>query len=233
MHLARPLESHHDDLIIQPSAVSAISANRSTPDVYTSTLDVNDLVGPAENSPAYMDMSLDTRRLQAQHNTIGYREGITAGKSTTIQEGFDRGYALGANLGIKAGQVVGLLEAISAALAKGGSADEVTRVAGLLSRAAEDLTPENLFTSDFWASDGTWTYPVMAPQNGGGITYQDVAGQHPLIAKWSYIANMEAKNQSIDQSILILENVETLAQESTAPKELIKSDIPSRVAIEW
>ncbi|KAJ3117398.1 hypothetical protein HK100_000832 [Physocladia obscura] len=46
--------------------------------------------------------------LQRIHGTIGYREGVIAGKEETMQEGFDAGYNAGfaksLNLGISAGQ---------------------------------------------------------------------------------------------------------------------------------
>ncbi|KAI0393753.1 hypothetical protein F5Y17DRAFT_430620 [Xylariaceae sp. FL0594] len=196
----------------------------------------DDLSGPSLEMPIHMDISRDTRRLQAQHSNTGYREGITMGKSTTIQEGFDQGYVLGASIGMKAGQVVGLLQAISAALVKkddSGGADEAACAADLLSMAVKDLAPERLFTSEFWASDGSWTYKVTPSQGTGAITCEDVASQHPLIAKWSHVATKEAENRHINYSMPILNSVEDCTPERTRQGTLLKQDKHSRAAVEW
>jgi hypothetical protein len=188
------------------------------------------LASSAHGNP---DISFDIRRLQAQHTTIGYREGIAAGKATSIQAGFDQGFALGANIGIRAGQILGQLEAIGAILAEAGPVDKSARVDRLLSQAAADLNPESVFTSQFWAPDGTWTYPVVALHEGGEIIYQDIADQHPLIAKWNRIAWDEAKRWHIDQTLPILESGEAPAQEDPAPEMSPEPGVASRGAIEW
>src|SRR6187431_1331366 len=58
----------------------------------------------------------DMHRLQREHSTAGYREGITVAKAQSIQEGFDEGFGLGATVGARAGQLLGLLEGVANAL---------------------------------------------------------------------------------------------------------------------
>ncbi|KAI0401542.1 hypothetical protein F4802DRAFT_579540 [Xylaria palmicola] len=237
MHLAQPPESFGDDLDHHSNAFPMTS---DSPPAYDDHAD--DVFGAGSDAPHgsadSVDMLLDTRRLRAQHNTVGYREGITAGKAGSIQAGFDQGFALGAHVGARAGRVLGLLEGIDAALADAGPADERERLrAGdLLSRAAAELTPAGLFTAKFWAADGTWTYPVAPSRPGGEVVYPDVADQHPLILKWARIARDEAARWHVDQELSILEDDDdepSARGDSAAPDAVSKPDITSRDAIEW
>ncbi|KAI0458540.1 hypothetical protein F5B21DRAFT_435770 [Xylaria acuta] len=238
MHLAQPPESFSDDLDYHTNVFRMTSVS---PPAYDP---LDDVFGPDPDIPAHgptasatygsREMSLDTQRLRSQHNTVGYREGITAGKAGSIQAGFDQGFALGANIGMRAGRILGLLEGISAALAEAGPADEALRAQGLLSQAATELNPESLFTPDFWASDGTWTYPVAPSHEGGEVIYPDVADQHPLISKWNRVACDEADRWQVDQALPILESSESSAQDDVVALETAsKPDITSRDAIEW
>ncbi|KAI0487437.1 hypothetical protein F4859DRAFT_255979 [Xylaria cf. heliscus] len=245
MHLAQPPESFGDDLDYHTSILQMAPAPASPPaydpldDVFGADPDTS--IDGATESTTYggsREMSLDTQRLRAQHNTVGYREGITAGKAGSIQAGFDQGFSLGANIGVRAGQILGLLEGISAALAEAGPAEESVRAARLLAQATAELNPEALFTSDFWAPDGTWTYPVKPEHEGGEVVYSDVAGQHPLVAKWDRVASEEADRWHVDQALPILENSlensEPSAQDDVAALETAsKPDITSRDAIAW
>jgi hypothetical protein len=47
-----------------------------------------------------------------QHNQAGYREGITAGKESSVQHGFNHGYPIGAALGRQTGFARGSLTAM-------------------------------------------------------------------------------------------------------------------------
>ncbi|KAI1823701.1 hypothetical protein F4861DRAFT_305167 [Xylaria intraflava] len=223
---------HHTN--IQAMASVNPSAYDPIDDIFGS--DPESLVHGLDNTGTngHADISLDTRRLQAQHNTVGYRQGITAGKAVTIQAGFDDGFALGANIGIRAGQILGLLEGVSAALAEAGPSDESVRAGELLSQATAELNPESLFTSKFWAPDGAWTYTVTASRDGETIGYQDVADQHPLISKWSRIADSEAQKWDLDQSPPIFAGNELPTQDDTAAQDVSsKPHVAARVAIEW
>lgn len=234
MHLAPPPESFGDEF---DSHASGFLMTSVTPAAYDP---LDDIFGP--DSPAhqpgvpglhdYIEISLDTQSLQAQHNTVGYRDGITAGKAGSIQTGFDQGFSLGANIGLKAGQLLGLLEGISAALT---GASESAHARNLLEKAIAELNPECIFTSEFWAADGSWVYPVTASHESGEIVYSDVADQHPLIAKWSRIAHDEANRWQVDQSLLVLEPKETSERDEGAelPEASPKINISARDAIQW
>ena len=78
----------------------------------------------------------DQRRLQTDHSTAGYREGVNVGKQDSLQKGFDEGYTIGAAIGLQAGQILGVLEGIAEAL----QGDD--RVHGLLAEARDELSVE-------------------------------------------------------------------------------------------
>ncbi|KAG5999876.1 hypothetical protein E4U21_006167, partial [Claviceps maximensis] len=74
---------------------------------------LDDVFGSAPASPDQTDVRdhshpSDIPRLQTEHATAGYREGITAAKESSIQPGFDEGFSLGAALGSHAGRLLGL-----------------------------------------------------------------------------------------------------------------------------
>ncbi|KAI1114647.1 hypothetical protein F5Y14DRAFT_413205 [Nemania sp. NC0429] len=239
MHLAQPPESFGDDVDYHGS-IFPMATDQSGYDP------LDDIFGPGPDSPLLesaapaiqdtADISLDTRRLRAQHNTVGYREGITAGKAGSIQAGFDQGFSLGARIGTRAGQILGLLEGIRAALVDVGPPDEFARADRLLSRATAELNPESLFTSQFWASDGAWIYPVKPSHEGGDILGSDVADQHPLIATWNRIAHDIAGSWRINHKVPILQGSESssaLNNSLTAPGTSSKNDVILRNAINW
>ncbi|KAI1170429.1 hypothetical protein F4777DRAFT_583929 [Nemania sp. FL0916] len=211
MHLAQLPDLFSDDLDYRTSNLPMGSGSGSS--TYDSLDDVFG-PGPDATTQTATDVSLDTQRLRAQHNTVGYREGITTGKAGSMQAGFDQGFALGANIGMRAGQILGLLDGFRAAVteaeaeaeAEARLADESARIHALFSRAVAELQPDNLFTPEFWAPDGTWTYSVTASRAGGEITYLDVAEQHPLLAKWESITCEETSKWNVDRALSILES---------------------------
>lgn len=242
MHLAEPPESFGDNLdyyhtsTLQMPSVGA-TAYDPIEDIFGPDLDSQGhgrgVLVNRENGTSSLDMSLDSRRLQTQHNTVGYREGITAGKAGSIQAGFDQGFALGANVGLRAGQILGLLEGISAALAEAGPSIESARLDNLLAQAGTELNPERIFTPDFWATDGTWKYPVIASHEDSEVIYRDVADQHPVISKWAEVARRLACSYYVDEALPILENKELATDDAgTAPETTSNPEI-TRGAIEW
>ena len=145
----------------------------------------------------------DIPRLRSIHVTNGYREGIAASKETSIQEGFDEGYSLGAEIGLKAGWCLGTLEGICYALASTGNHVTEDQTNGepceemlvLLGQAQEELSMDHLLSSDYFKPDGTWFYHVPGDDTDGAdadatsqedaqISFSDVAVSHPLIKKW-------------------------------------------------
>lgn len=134
----------------------------------------------------------DIPRLRSVHVTNGYREGLSAAKEQYVQAGFDEGYALGAELGMKAGWILGVLEGVIRAV--GGStstADEGLgreEVKAEVVRAEEELAMGTLFGEEFFGGDGVWVYPVPGTDGDGkgdeGVTFKEVAEAHPAVAKW-------------------------------------------------
>ncbi|KAL7816658.1 hypothetical protein V8C26DRAFT_86950 [Trichoderma gracile] len=151
----------------------------------------------------------DMRRLETEHTTAGYREGISAAKERTIQAGFDEGFSLGAAIGLAAGQLLGILEGINDALKstssdRAGNGNEEAKAASkLLAEAREELSVSKIFSSDYWAPDGNWTYDVNPEANEDDeVLFADVAKAHPLIGKWTAIVDERVKLWRIDRSVL-------------------------------
>lgn len=140
----------------------------------------------------------DIPRLRSTHVTNGYREGIAASKEQHIQEGFDEGYALGAELGLKVGWCLGALEGIVRAIPVGratgsqagnelGDRDEfLTRdhARQLLGEAEEELKMEKLFGEEYFGSDGIWLYSVPNQDDESEVTFEKIAGAHPIVYRW-------------------------------------------------
>ncbi|KAI1140976.1 hypothetical protein F5Y05DRAFT_293892 [Hypoxylon sp. FL0543] len=148
-------------------------------------------------------ISLDTRRLQAQHTTEGYRDGITAGKAESIQVGFDEGFSLGAHVGLKAGQILGLLEGVAGALKESGYHGS-TRLDQLLSHAKGELSTDSIFSEQYWTSDGSWRYTVKGLKGGNEILFEDLAAEHPIIMKWDTIVRREIERWCLDENLPVL-----------------------------
>ncbi|EIN12689.1 hypothetical protein PUNSTDRAFT_97504 [Punctularia strigosozonata HHB-11173 SS5] len=81
-----------------------------TPDA-DSPWDDDDLSTARPSESAVADA--DWARLESNFVNAGYREGITAGKESALQEGFDAGFA---QVGVPLGRQVGLLRGRAAAL---------------------------------------------------------------------------------------------------------------------
>lgn len=54
----------------------------------------------------------DLPSLRRQHVTAGYRDGTSASKGAHVQDGFDGGFPVGAQLGMRAGTVLGIMEGL-------------------------------------------------------------------------------------------------------------------------
>ncbi|KAF5550315.1 abc1 containing protein [Fusarium mexicanum] len=143
----------------------------------------------------------DIRRLQTEHTTAGYREGIAVAKESSIQAGFDEGFSLGASVGVRAGQILGLLEGINEAVRGLNEADS-SNIAELLKQAREELSTQGLFTPEYWSEDGNWKYEVTTATGAEDVVFSDVADAHPLMRKWTKIADEQVTTSKIDRSIL-------------------------------
>jgi hypothetical protein len=158
----------------------------------------------------------DMRRLETEHATAGYREGISTAKEKTVQAGFDEGFSLGATIGLAAGQLLGMLEGIDDALksrlggqagSQAGSQDgqgtsSAAATSELLVEAKQELSVLKIFSPDYWAPDGNWSYDVEPHGDGDEILFPDVAKAHPLIRKWTAVVDEQARLWKIDRSVL-------------------------------
>lgn len=133
----------------------------------------------------------DIHRLQQEHTTAGYRDGITVAKAASIQSGFDEGFGLGATIGLKVGRLLGLLEGIAAATTTITTSSTVASEGGrrkeeetansdsqlplsLLADARAELGVKSIFSETFWNADGTWKYVVGGkPAIATGINEDD------------------------------------------------------------
>lgn len=140
----------------------------------------------------------DIPRLREKHETEGYRDGVTIGKATHIQSGFDEGYTLGAVLGLRIGKILGLLEGIAGAVG-----DEDTRKRW--EDAKGELSAEKVFGKEFWDEEGIWKWSVPGEREGEGeggeVVFEDVVGAHPLVGKWEGIVEGEVKRWGVDMSV--------------------------------
>lgn len=141
----------------------------------------------------------DIPRLRSRHVTEGYREGIAESKEKFIQAGFDEGYSLGAELGLKAGWCLGVLEGVCRAWEKarmdGGKEPPVgledgTKPTELFAKAQEELEMQKLFDPAYFGPDGIWLYNVPGAEDE--TTFKDVALAHPILSPWVATARSTA-----------------------------------------
>lgn len=145
----------------------------------------------------------DVPRLQQEHTTAGYRDGITAAKATSIQAGFDEGFGLGATLGLRVGRLLGLLEGIVAAAAAPQTEASLRR----LGDARAELGVKSVLGAAFWHADGTWKYEVgegdssssAGEQEHEQLLFAHVVDAHPLVAKWTAIVRDEMQRLGLDE----------------------------------
>ncbi|KAI1473702.1 hypothetical protein F4774DRAFT_30032 [Daldinia eschscholtzii] len=165
-----------------------------------------ELAAPHDQLESSHIFSPDTRRLQTQHTTEGYRDGITVGKAESIQAGFDEGFDLGAEIGLKAGQLLGILEGMAAALRENSVENSFgisAHMGKLLSDASKELCTDVIFAEEYWSPDGNWKYPVRGNGDDGSSGYdgditQDIAKQHPVLLKWDKLINQEARKWKLN-----------------------------------
>ncbi|EMC98161.1 hypothetical protein BAUCODRAFT_414628 [Baudoinia panamericana UAMH 10762] len=142
----------------------------------------------------------DIPRLRSIHVTSGYREGIAASKEQHMQEGFDEGYSLGAELGLKAGGCLGALDGLCRAFPAhstpstqgvingANDRDHLCKVREevhqLRQQAEADLTLASLCGSTYFGEDGIWLYEVIELHHEP--TFEQIAAAHPLLLRWNH-----------------------------------------------
>ncbi|PHH68222.1 hypothetical protein CDD82_716 [Ophiocordyceps australis] len=183
------------DGLVPRAAADGSEANQnvlhSLDDVFEAGSDAPDHHG--ESHPS------DMTRLQTEHTTAGYREGIAQGKAATIQEGFDQGFSLGAAIGLRAGQLLGILQGIVEAVQSLEDQDAL-QARTLLAEARHQLRQEAIYDAAYWEPDGQWKYQVQG-EAGAEPLFSDVADAHPLIQKWKRAVDSQARRWGLNEAI--------------------------------
>lgn len=125
-------------------------------------------------------------RLQREHATNGYRDGVTAAKATSIQAGFDEGFKLGATFGAVVGRLLGVLAGLEEAVAAAADAQHKAELCAVAERAKKELCMERIFAAEYWNGDGTWKYDVVVGEGktDEDLVFEDVVREHPLVKRW-------------------------------------------------
>lgn len=207
----QPVEPTENDMYLSQAAVERYPQEVNDPldDVFGG--DEDDHVDTQNTHPS------DMRRLQTDHSTAGYREGVNIGKQDSLQKGFDEGYTIGAAIGLQAGQVLGVLEGIAEALHNNNEMSE------LLDKAKDELSVEKLFNSGYWKADGMPSYEIdeaSLQKKEGGLA-------HPSIQKWTGIMEAQIKRWGIDKSVL-----NTAQQEPSGKTTDEQTDLSAQAAVE-
>lgn len=190
---------------------------------------LDDIFGSAPPSPSGPRLNphdpepSDIPRLRSEHSTAGYRDGLGVGKAETMQAGFDEGYSLSAVMGLRVGNILGILEgiesAVGALLAQNAESSDIIlekeRISKLVRSAREELKTESFFSRDFWGPDGIWKFPVKGDDTEEEVLFGDVANAHPFIQKWEKIVAEESARWSLDLKIMEREEVARLDNEET------------------
>lgn len=151
--------------------------------------------GPAPRVRRKSTEISDVPRLREKHETEGYRDGVTEGKAKFIQNGFDEGYTLGAVLGLRIGEILGLLEGLAGAYGSGSEMDK------LWAEAKDELKAEKVFSKDYWDEEGIWKWNVPGETQDGQIVFEDVVKAHPLVKKWEDVVDVEIKKCGVDLEV--------------------------------
>ncbi|KAG5999238.1 hypothetical protein E4U21_007189, partial [Claviceps maximensis] len=93
----------------------------------------------------------------------------------------------------------GIADALDAQT-RGTNAAEAEAPTQLLRTARDDLGVDSIFSADYWAPDGTWTYDVGGPD--GQIVFSDVADAHPMIRKWRDIVDEQLRAWRVRTTLL-------------------------------
>lgn len=150
---------------------------------------LDDIYGSAPTSP-FLDAQTSSRThemlsdLPSRQRALdadAYREGLASAKGQYVQEGFDEGYALGADLGLRVGYVLGVLRGLVGTW-KGKDQDVYHDVLTLYEEAQKELAIEQLLGQAWVDQEGIWKWEVQGAD--GDATFREVAAQHPVVKKW-------------------------------------------------
>ncbi|KAK5035370.1 Essential protein Yae1, N terminal [Exophiala sideris] len=92
----------------------------------------------------------DVPSVRRQHMTDGYREGLSVGKASVMQAGFDAGYPFGVEAGLRVGTVLGVLEGVIAGVRKNITTTTVTANGGGDAVADVAFAKDGAFLKDLY-----------------------------------------------------------------------------------
>lgn len=174
--------------ITPPLGPTQLAAGHAPPTPpHESALD--DIYGSAPTSP-FLDaqasertheMLSDLPSRQRALDADAYREGLASAKGQYVQEGFDEGYALGADMGLRIGYVLGVLRGFVGAW-RGHDSDIYNEAVKLYEEAQKELAIEQLLGRTWVDEEGIWKWEVQGAD--GEATFREVAAQHPVVKKW-------------------------------------------------
>lgn len=125
-----------------------------------------------------------TSHIERKHNNAGYLDGITASKQDFLQEGFNSSYSHGAEMGLEAGYLLGLVQAgnVVQALNSRASSNKPEDWTKTFDQASSnDLGPKDIFGATFYEKSTT-KFP-RALYNSSTESFGS-AKEHPNIKKW-------------------------------------------------
>ncbi|KAJ4384105.1 Essential protein Yae1, N terminal [Didymella sp. IMI 355093] len=164
---------------------------------------LDDIYGSAPTSP-FLDAQSSDRDYeilsdlpsrQRALDADAYREGLASAKGQYVQEGFDEGYALGADIGLRVGYILGVLRGFVSAW-KGHDQDVYSETSGLYQDAQKELAIEKLLGQGWVDEEGIWKWEVKGAD--GDATFREVAAQHPVVKKWDDKVEELARRWSVD-----------------------------------
>ena len=135
----------------------------------------------AQFSERAHEMLSDLPSRQRALDADAYREGLASAKGQYVQEGFDEGYALGADLGLRVGYILGVLRGFVGAW-KAQNQGIFTELFTLYEEAQKELAIEQLLGQTWVDEGGIWKWEVQGAD--GDATFREVAAQHPVVKKW-------------------------------------------------
>lgn len=191
----------------------------------------------------------DIPRLQQEHTTAGYRDGITVAKAEHVQAGFDEGFGLGATIGAVAGQLLGVLEGLVFALRssakqhgarsengedKDGGLKEKLKT--LMAEAEKDLSVQSIYGKEYWDEDGTWRYEVPGESTEQHERQHEKFqhGQHTQAQQLAQPEDPEAGQEGDEEEAEILFPDIALAHPLIKKwDQIIKTELAERFGLVW
>ncbi|KAF2275053.1 uncharacterized protein EI97DRAFT_86263 [Westerdykella ornata] len=133
-------------------------------------------------------------------DTDAYREGLSNSKGQYVQEGFDEGYALGANLGQRVGYILGVFEGMAMALRGNKEENQALyrQAKGWWESAQRELAIQELLGQKWVDGEGIWRWEVRASEEGEEPTLREVAEQHPCVRRWMGRVEEVAREWGVD-----------------------------------